>query len=235
MNRETLLDTIRRLLALSEKNPNEHEAQLAAAKAAELMRRHQIDAAQVEASQQEWVMECVEQYRRVPFEARVVGELVAKHFLVEAFTDTGERPVTGRTKILLFGRPENVAVARYTYHVLLRVFRELANRNLGLSTSTAFKNYCVGLAAGFSAAILRQRKEVALQVARQEDAIIEQHRADLARAFAKRHGEPGKPRVDRIETDLEAYYLGRHDGEQIQLNTPLPAGPTAAPRRIGVS
>ncbi len=227
MNHESLLDTIRRLLALAEKNPNEHEAQAAAAKAAELMRRHQIERSQVETAASDWVMETVEQFRRVPMVANVVMNLLGRHFLVEAFYCIRDRPETGRTKMQLFGKREHVAVAAYTYHVLLRIFRELLSR-CGIDRDI----YLLGLSDGFEKAILRNRSNENVQEQRRQTAIIAQHREDLLTELRKHGIEMRRAQQRVIYGNREAYEAGQRDGEEITVATPLAASADATPRRL---
>ena len=228
MNHESLLDTIRRLLALAEKNPNEHEAQAAAAKAAELMRRHQIERSQVESAASDWVEEVVEEFRRVPLVVHVVSYLLDRHFFVESFYTHRRRAITGRSEIILFGKRENVAVAAYTYHVLLRIFRELLRGRSGAEAQI----YLCGLRDGFEAAIVRARRNETVQEERQTNALLAQQREDLRQALLSHGVQIQTTKCKSVYGDPESYEQGKRDGAEITVATPLAASADATPRRL---
>lgn len=232
MNHESLLDTIRRLLALS-KSPNEHEAQLAAAKAAELMRLHNLSASEI-VEESEWTSEVGSSHKRVGMEVHLVADLLHEHFFVKCYLDNDYRVVGGRhrkvlSRLRIFGRRENVAVAVYVYQVLLRTFRALAKQDLerrGYQESSAA--YLVGLRDGFSRAMRKERG----RRTHAENTLIVKHRAAIEQALV-RHGVKigGSARRVDVDPDAESYLRGHLDGEKIKVHTPLP-GEDAAPRLL---
>lgn len=128
MDRKDLLDTVQRLLALSSSS-NEHEAQLAAAKASDLMMRHNIAMAEVTShsgnDSEEWVTEDVYSSGRASVEEIFVSTLLQKFFFVQpiSFRDRKSKITTLR----FFGDKSNVEVAKYVYEYLNRTFKELWN------------------------------------------------------------------------------------------------------------
>jgi len=223
MNHESLLDTIRRLLALS-KSPNEHEAQLAAAKAAELMRRHNLDAASV-ASRGEHVEETAEAYQRVPYVVHLVADLVDRHFFVESFLAK-----KADTEIVFYGRRENVAVALYVYHVLLRTFKELARQHCHAHGGHVRRLYLLGLRDGYERTIEKQTPPPTAV----EAGLITAERTQLKRALTEHLGcELGKPaKLAPLCGDRNSYEQGRRDGAKITVNTALPADHPSGPRLL---
>lgn len=155
MNRESLLDTVRRLIALGS-SPNEHEARLATAKAAALMLEHNLAMADVNvegaASGHDYCDEVACEYKRtVPADVKSVCSVLMEHFFVHCVTDRRG----GDVKLKIFGDRSNVEVAKYVFTYLLRTFRRLAKENA--IPTYGRPCYASGLARGFSDALKEQR------------------------------------------------------------------------------
>ena len=164
MDRETIIETIQRLLALSG-SPNEHEAKLALARAQEWMIRHNVSMAEVEAGEvhrDSYGEEVIgKRTARTPWEDKFLVQIIREFFFVRPFT----RTVTdwdGKCRVLLvfFGDRENVAVARHVYVYLARTFRRLwleykAAEGLRQREAQAFY---LGLSAGFSDKLRAERR-----------------------------------------------------------------------------
>lgn len=121
MEHDALLDTVRRLLALSENNPNEHEAASALAKAQELMLEH--DLAHADLQVQEWAYDQVYAGKVIPLWCKVASAIAARYFGCFGITKSGRRNDTALT---LFGRPHHVQIATHVYHYLARTLQDLA-------------------------------------------------------------------------------------------------------------
>lgn len=115
-----IMDRIRKLLKLSENAGNEHEAALAAERAAELMVEHEIHEAQIsldepnEPRTPEPLDHChkvTETTKRVAWHMRVVGA-VARSYGAHAYWYGGA--------VVLFGRLSAVQAASYTSQYLMR-------------------------------------------------------------------------------------------------------------------
>lgn len=214
MDRESLLDTIRRLLALGS-SPNEHESKLAMAKAAELMAQHNLDQRTVEVATDGWEdKEVFVNGNGVPFEVGTICHILDDHFFV--FTYTKGMTYCRKRKVQVFGKPENVAVGEYVFAVLLRTFRQLARKQFFID-SVARKNYFLGLDAGF-----REQFEKTHAKSDADRAMIVKGQAMMKSAMEARSGmELGKSRTSRIEQDAGAFQRGQRDGREIKVHTPI--------------
>ncbi len=167
MNRESLLDSIRRLLALSA-SPNEHEARSALAKAQELMLRHNIAMADVEAAgrpSDRWTDRPVHQAgRNKPAWLAPLSQVVARFFFVEIW-NRRERHLDGRfvNRTFVFGEPTNVEIARYVFGFLAEVFPDLWRRHARATGSPRrlAVEYYLGLSEGLAAKLTRDRQAAA--------------------------------------------------------------------------
>lgn len=161
MNREELLDTIQRLLALSSSN-NEHEAQIAAARASELMMRHNIAMSEVNNYQQEenenWVTENIYSSGRADIEQDYICSILKQYFFVYPIKFRNYKLRV--TTLKFFGDKSNVEVAKYVYNFLKRVFYETWKFYSSLNgLSTRHKQaFYLGLYTGFSEKLKNERE-----------------------------------------------------------------------------
>jgi len=162
VERESAIEYIRRMIALAESNPNEHEAQLAMQKATEWMTRYNIGLVEVQESEvtqgADWTTEIAWQGPGIQWDQSFIHPIIEKFFFVQVFTDTlsFKRTSDGRVipkerSVKFFGDKPNVEVARYVYVFLRRTFRNLwddyrKKHNLSLADS---RTYYLGLQRGF--------------------------------------------------------------------------------------
>lgn len=223
MNRESLLDSIQRLLALSG-SPNQHEAESALAKAQELMLRHQITIAEVETAdvgQDDWVdVEAVECSRTPPFEVPFVTEIVAKFFFVRAYWN--HRLGRSGKQLHFFGNAENVQVAVYVFTYLRRVYRRLwrvASLEHGL-IGRYMRGYYAGVSDGLNAKLVAEREVVIEQASSNALMVIQ---STLDRRFEDKFPNL-KPHPASKPVDYCAGRLGYGDGQQIDLRDAIEDG-----------
>jgi hypothetical protein len=153
---DKLMDKVRKLLALGTSS-NEHEALLAMNKVRELYARY--DLAHREASQgarrYSSVMVSPGKKRLEAHVSKVVGILVG-HFFVQAIYHRMFDPEAGEymRSIELIGTRENVLMAEYVYHFLLRETEVLLDeivRKRGASLSRVERKSCrLGILEGFA-------------------------------------------------------------------------------------
>jgi hypothetical protein len=221
MNRESLLDTIRRLLALSE-SPNEHEAARAAAKAAELMSQHNIELAQLETPpEHDWFEEDAgEERQRVTAEQPIIANILKAHFFVVPIFLRRERSYGSWVTVLsLFGERHNVAVARYVGSYLRDTFRRLAKQ--ARIQTKGRRSYFLGLAQTVGAKLEAQRQK-SVQVPGGERALVVLE-ADTKKAFDERYPDIEKLQ-SRASFDDDSFIRGLRDGEQISINPAIGRG-----------
>jgi len=133
---ERVLEQIQKLLNLAAKNPNEHEAALAASKAQELLTKHNLDTAALERvtgasgkRQQEEVEGGFYRYHREIW-GNVAKLNFCLHWVQSKYVPRGERVRNVRTKKIhrLVGRTVNVRttinLSKYLLSAIERVTRE---------------------------------------------------------------------------------------------------------------
>jgi hypothetical protein len=236
MTTDSLLDMIRRLLALSSSH-NEHEARAALAKAQELCLRHNLSLEEVEASaaaaegweeSSGWIGGAT-----IPFHVHLARMIVDRYFFVRTVSVThisGRRGKPRQKELCLFGRSENVAVARHVLLYLVRTFwalwRDYRRRRTAGSysgrTSGLYRPYVLGVAQGLQVRLEAER--TAARCPATAGALV-RVKGELDRRFAE--ANPGiqtvrgpKPVRANLEGEL-AMLEGRHDGQTISIRPDL--------------
>ncbi len=112
---------VRKLLALGS-SPNQHEAELAAAKANQLLQQYNLNLLGTH-EPQEFCLHAVEVWtgKRLGSEIKVISSLLGEFFFVFPLIEPGE----GSRRLLIYGEEANIEIAEYVFEYLLRVFREL--------------------------------------------------------------------------------------------------------------
>lgn len=215
-DREALIDTIQRLLALSQ-SPNEHEAQAALAKAQELMLRHNLSIEAVtaaEVNRGSWTEELVWQGRRPPYEQNFVANILQEFFFVRVIYSRWQ---SGHSVTELFGAPENVAVSRHAFVYLSRVFRNLWQdyRTRTCAGRAAARTFYCGLRDGFRDRLRAERNcQTAGNDSRQALTVVSEA---IDVALAQRHGDLAPRKPSTIAPFASAYFDGRAAGAEIRL------------------
>jgi Protein of unknown function (DUF2786) len=125
MTSEQVIDKVRKLLAIAESTPYEAEAQTAMALVQKLLLKHELSMTDVSDSDADRKFEAatVLVAPRAPTETKFVAAIVRDFFFCFPVIDTtGD---DGCSRVILFGRRENVAVGTYVYTFLTRIFRAL--------------------------------------------------------------------------------------------------------------
>lgn len=225
---QSVIDKIARLLALAERAGTQHEAETALAKAQALMERHSIQMEQVRAAEAVYQTDFVQEGGRRLIECRFVGTVLMQHFFVRLLV---ARPGGCGSYVMLFGRPEHVALGRYVYVFLIRTFRQLW-REHQRATGQSRKHqttYYAGLSQGLNRKL--EREKAARNTPADTAALV---RIDAGLVRAMRAEFPGCEQRSISSTPVSgdggAFRSGCRDGEQITIHKPLPA--PAAVRRI---
>ncbi len=128
-----IVDTIRKLLALSE-SANEHEAAAAAEKAQELLARHNIDLFEVEDVKEEQPVERGSSETRSQVWRRYIYGAIGKMYFCKYYYDTIERPFSKSTRGFVLrdlhvftGQSHNIDVAKMVAAYLCATVMRLAN------------------------------------------------------------------------------------------------------------
>ena len=121
-----VIDTIRKLLALSESNNNEHEAALAAAKASELLMKYELKMSQIApAKLREEILQKASPWsrsRRQRWEAQLAFVL-ARHYFCQALVAT--------YCVFFVGKERHQEIAIFVYEQLVAVLTKMAKRETG--------------------------------------------------------------------------------------------------------
>jgi len=213
MRHEDLLDTIRRLLALGQ-SPNEHEAEAAIAKAAELMRRHNLSQAALEAVELDdrWETRTASETSRMPLCADIVGSLLLEFFFVEVVYFRRD----GKTHLVIFGRPHNVMIANYVYRYVLERCAALAK--LRRIRRRDRKSYYTGVIFGYAKKLLAERLATATPIS--ENALVALQ-SEVERARERHFGETASKKASFGDMSTTAFDLGVHDGRTITVSDAL--------------
>jgi hypothetical protein len=237
---EKLLEKIRKLLALGTSS-NEHEARLALARAQELMLKHSIDMATIEASEIQYGDLEVWRGRKRGPEQLFVGGILNDFFFVKVIAC--REPALGESSTVLFGSREHVLVARYVFVFLSRMFRllwkEHAARCPVRPRELERRTYYAGLQLGFMRKLRAERE--ALEAGNGESGMIAVKDAliragdELQRALAAAHGQLRKRTVGgNLRGSDDHLRAGFEDGGKINLRAPIGRA-TEPQRRLGVS
>lgn len=205
--KDKIIDRIRKLLALSESN-NEHEAAAAAAQAADLMVKHEIEAAALTTPDNEPedpTQETLDSSgRRVSWK----GSL-AHAISLSAGCRSYSASSRGGCKTQIVGPPSKLATVRYLYQYLTAEIDRLANKaygaehkecvdsNVPAPSARAWKNaFRLGASNTIAGRLLRQRRETqaAAAAAGQSAALVVVKNAEKAVDvyIAKNVGRLGK-------------------------------------------
>lgn len=200
---DTVLTKIRKLLELA-KSTNEHEAATAAARAADLMLRHQIEEADLQVATEEKpdpiVDEAIDQFgKRVAWKSYLIWGL-AESFGCQPYYVTG-----GVSREYVVGPASVMATIRYLYTYLSKEVIRLADEGYriecderhksGVYDLPAARSWKASFRAGAAQTIrtrLREQRAVTFRVAREEGkttalAVIDRQTEAVEKTMRARH------------------------------------------------
>ena len=224
MERESLLDMIRRLLAFSS-SPNEHEARLAMSKAQELLLKHGLSMAEIGASKAgQFAEEIAFRGPRWPLEHAYVASIVQEFWFVHCVDRLVGKPAY-RREAIFFGAPQHLPVAIHVYVYLTRLFRRLwreyrsAREECQRVPGAYARTYFLGLALGVSDRLKQGRQSFQAAGDGRSLMVIQ---AALDDAFQRRY--PGLPvRPSRsVAPSADVFCDGLEKGRSIQIHTTVP-------------
>jgi len=240
---EKLIDKIRKLLAIAADTPYEAEAATALGMAQRLMLEHGLSQEQIDCADtdRKWTRERVWAGKRRSSADDHALIIVQEFFFVRPLLGVVKR--SGRVSrpqfIDFIGTPEHVAIARYVYAFLCRVFQDLwklrvkvrhRQRAWDWMPHEDSADYYLGLRLGFCGKLRTQRKEmegrsgtgvnelirVGSALTRLETALDEElNRQSSGRSF--------RITTNRREPELDTLLAGMGDGAKINMRTPLSA------------
>jgi hypothetical protein len=205
---DRVMRRIRKLLALSA-SPNRHEAELAMAKARELMAKHQVDPAEPAPAADIVSIVLGEPSLRHGLEVHALSGLIRDHYSVRTIWIPMAVPAAGRIgrALEVCGTRLQVQLAHYAYdfvtHVIGAEWRRY-QRGLRLGVNGR-RDFALGMVAGFRALLDEQ-----VRTSPQVQALVRCADPALDEYFEQRHPRQSQTRAGRgvrINRDL------RRDGE----------------------
>lgn len=168
-NKESLIERVRKILLKTEQaGCTADESEAAFALASRIMAEHNLSMDEVEkreGGEQSWIDDDVMDTGRWSLEDNLAYGIVHRHFFVEGYFSA--RFVNGKHRKLLrfFGRPDNVATAKWTFNALLDAFDRLFNeyRARTGAPATDRRIFISGVASGFSQKIEDERKAMEVE------------------------------------------------------------------------
>ena len=223
MNREDVMDKLKKLMSLSQSS-NEHEAALAAQRAAELMARHQIEAAEFHAHVGHTDEPTTPESGRIDAEEESAWgkrEEAWKAQLADALATNlgGKMWRQYGHKIFRFfmiGPPDSIAAARYLYMALEAQIRRLGQvemRKRGESNAWR-RAYQLGMVLNVSSRLKQGRETVIststamVHVSRMNEAVEE-----VYAAMELKHSKGGQ--LKRADATSDGY----RDGAQLDISS----------------
>lgn len=227
-----LLRKVQRLLALAESS-NPHEAEAAMAMAHRLMRQHNLQTLASAGARPFTYRQLGEVRLRQPAHETILGGILAQHFFVEVIIVQAFAPALGEwgRAMEVSGTPENVDMADYAWHFLLRAAERAwaAHPELAGRHRARFFN---GVMMGF-----RERLEEQARHCEQEEGLVWRGDPELREWYERRHPRIRRGRAVRYAAD-QAWASGREVGKEIVLHRGIASGgdggdPTQRGRLLG--
>jgi len=172
MNKDNVLDKIKKLLALANSS-NEHEAKAASARAHALLTKYNLTMDDAEALDRKYTEEfCSTGRQRMPMQWKFVQSLLREFFYIEIVqtkrrkkSETLEEmlgPIKLEICYLMFGKAHNIEVAKYIRDFLMRAFEDSfkSYRKETGAPAKAKQSYYIGLYQGLQEQLIDARGEV---------------------------------------------------------------------------
>jgi len=230
---ERVLDRIRKLLALAGSS-NEHEAEVAMAKAHELMLRHNVDEARSRTRHEYEVRELGDPAKRGTRVEAEIACLLSECFFVKVIRVPVYLPLAGKRGNVyeIAGTPANVEMAAHVWAFLLATADRLwqANkRDTRVRSGRDRLSYQAGVVNGFREKLRAQRTELK---SASTGALVWTGDRGLDAFYRARH-----PRIEhrrrRVRYD-GAHAAGREAGRKVVLHRPVETGSSGGgPRLLG--
>ncbi|MCA9566969.1 MAG: DUF2786 domain-containing protein [Myxococcales bacterium] len=223
-----VVDRVRKLLALAG-SPNQHEAELAMAKARRLMLANRLEAAKLDASRGYVRGQMGDVRGRLDQWRSTLASTIGRHFFVEVVICAAwmpERDAWG-SAFEIVGAPEDVEMATWAYDFVVRTVERLWKRHLAAhpGAGRSRQRFLVGAVMGF-----RDRLDATDAEAREEGLVLVGDPA-LEDLWTRRHPSlrhrRGSYRVD------EHFHAGQAAGGDVVLHRPIQSGSDGTLRQIG--
>jgi hypothetical protein len=231
-----VVERVHKLLALGA-SPNRHEAELALAKAHELMLKYNLETVLGPAGQQYAFRMLGPLYRRTPSSVWEIMSLLGEFYFVEyigrPFCDFAAPPPRQVYRVIeLYGTPPNLDMAEYVYYFLLHqaeVQWQEFRAAQGLSGTRQRLSFLRGLFQGVRTRLRAERTHLAHDLA-----LVWRGDPQLVRYFRERNPQV-RHTAHRLHFYAGAHEAGRQAGEQLRIRPGLTGqatGPGGARRLL---
>lgn len=227
---DRILVRVRKLLALAE-SPNRHEAELALAKARELMERHNIDLLEHGARREFLTIRVGEVKKRHSRDEQFMSSLLGEFYLVRVVWVPGYDPENDRsgTVLEISGTPLNVRLAHYVFDYVREFCRRewilfSWRRRLG---PNARRDFTLGILSGFAETLRREHVPETAAVralVQRGDAELDEYCAVRYPRLVTRRRDPARCRADLLDK-------GRQVGRDLAIHPGIEA--PSGPKRLG--
>ncbi len=229
MNRESIIDRVRKLRNLTASN-NLNEATAAARAAERLIQENALEEAELEVSQgvSETVMEDGQSLTDWD-QRQCVWQNILLTTLCTAYNCSGVlKRNQGRIGYFAIGRPSDIATLRYQYAFFCLELGRLAHlmAPAGLNRGAGkhwHKSFYLGAVSAISRELQAARAETRAQASSTALAVVDQHQHEAAMLLAKLYPR-SRHRAHHSAIDRGAYELGQLAGSNLQAKPGLGPG-----------
>jgi hypothetical protein len=223
-----VIEKIEKLLALASSS-NEHEAKLAAEKAAELLTIYNLTVEQVNVSKEKYLtQDCMERLKS-DVKDKYIGSILEKYFFIRIIYHRHfNRDIDTRTTIFqMIGTKTNLKIATFVLSFLNRKFPELFEeyREANMAPGNARQSYYLGLHHGLceqlEQAKTRAESHTGLMVVK--DAALDKYIDD--KINPRSASDSSMSNVDR-----DAITAGKQDGKALKIGRGLESNSVATER-----
>jgi hypothetical protein len=221
---------VRKLLALAE-SPNQHEAELALAKAQELMARHNIELHERSGVRNYLSIRLGRCKKRHARDAYVLAGILGEFYLVQPIWVPGYDPRrdAAGTVLEISGEAANVRLAHYVYDYLRHYCDSQwaqfsRNRKLG---RTARRDFSLGILMAFAEKLRQTVEEAAPEI----QALVRSGDPELNQYVAERYPQLRTRRSSALRCHPEALAEGQKRGRDLSIHPGVETGQPA--RRLG--
>jgi len=217
------LAKIQKLLALADRNPDEHEARAAFARASELMRKYNVSTQRSQQTSEYVHSHLGPSSGRIAHHRYVIASLLQEFFFVQCIWVESYVVHTGVRghRLEIMGTRSNVDMAEYIHDCLARSCDALwkaYKQEQAIKDRRAKRQYLDGLLSGFR----RQLERSAIQS--EARGLVWVGDAGLTRYSRRRHPHTTSSRLDGV-AGTQFRDAGVAAGERLRLHRPLERGP----------
>jgi hypothetical protein len=222
---ERILRKAEKLLALASSS-NEHEAVAAMERVRQLYQKYNIESFEANAPSDMAYIVINNKKKRIPTHESMICNLLTEHFFVEVVFSSmyDAHDATNYKTIELLGRPQNIRMAEYVYHFLLRSLKHLWLGYKGDSKTLKRRSqnsFYTGVLTGFGEKLTLSSKKLDQTLSPNEKAIILKSDRQISAYCAYRHPRTTTRYWGSRSYDKNSYSAGKREGFNLILNKPI--------------